>query len=419
MISVRKTFLFIWGVLFVFSNVFISFFSQNIEGKLVLNILQGVDFALISIFLIFVILKWFVVLKEDFLIKLLLANFVVVVIYYLYGLINNGFVHSSIYLRMLGYPFIMGVMGYWVGSVLSGLSVLRFLSFVGLFVAVFVIVEFTFPEILYYAINAPDFYKLKLDDGYMTLDYLIESRQRRIFNMPGMEHVMVFKPAGPTFNYPSTSYILVFGLISAFLIKSYLVFFLCLLALMMLGTKAALACVLFVFISSCLFKFNFRFNVLILFVSGLFYALTSVLIMSLSNNIHIYSLMSSINHIGSNPLGKGLGWGGAATVERVVTWDYDMLVGDSGVAIALNMLGLFSVILFISYIVFLFNMADFFKKINNYEAFCFTGVGVAILSNSVLQELAIGPYGIGMVFFVIMIFYSNYKIRILGRGLDA
>ena len=72
---------------------------------------------------------------------------------------------------------------------------------------------------------------------------------------------------------------------------------------------------------------------------GIIFVICSLLYLYSLKELHSYSLIASIINVFSYPFGKGLGFGGAITATREYTWDYMMLIGESGIAIILNMMG--------------------------------------------------------------------------------
>lgn len=97
------------------------------------------------------------------------------------------------------------------------------------------------------------------------------------------------------------------------------------------------------------------------------------------------------------------------TVEREITWEYNMLVGDSGVAILLNMMGVFSFILIFIYIVMLRHTYMWAKRNSDNDVFVLAAALLVIYINAVMQELAVGPYAFGLALFFIMLKISNHS----------
>jgi hypothetical protein len=80
----------------------------------------------------------------------------------------------------------------------------------------------------------------------------------------------------------------------------------------------------------------------------------------------------------------------------VISWDFDMIVGDSGLAIALNMVGIFAIFVYLFYLRFLSQIYKALREKFDYRLAVIMGFLSLAIANSVMQELAIGPYGVGM-----------------------
>jgi hypothetical protein len=410
MLNKKLTVYWTWLLLFVVSNLFISIGSSVLTTKLQLNILQGVDFLFCCIVSLFFVLRYARLLNKSEIYTYSIIMCIFLVAYFIIGVAGNGFIGASIYLRMFLYPFILIFFGFWVGLSINISYIYKSLSIIGLFSAIFVLIEFTMPEVLYFLLNADDFYKVKLDEPRMTLDYLIETRQRRLFNFHLFNDVSVFKPAGPTFNYPSTSYLLIFGFFCSLFIQRHLAAFLILLAVAVMATKAGSLVLMFGLMSMFIALKISHSRRFIIYFAALVCAALSIWLMSLDNNIHMYSLLSSIANLKVNWAGQGLGFGGAMTVDRIVTWELDMLVGDSGVAIVLNMLGIAGVMLYIYIFWFIQKVMRISEELLDMPTFVFCSLGIIILVNSIIQELALGPYAIGLVLFILSVKLANKGI---------
>jgi hypothetical protein len=391
-----------WLILFVFSNVIISLISPWLDSKLQLNILQGMDFFICSVLFCYLFIKFFKSINKDALLRNYIFGFIFVSVYFFIGVMKVGFIEASIYFRMLSYPFILGLIGLWLGSRISFDEFSKFYCMIALLASLYVVLEFLFNKALYSMLNAADFYALKLEQGELTLSELLDNRRRRLLNLKSLEDINFFKVAGPTFNYPSTSYLLVFGFVLSILRNRIFQSIVMFIALIILSTKAMLGCILTVMFSMIILKFKFTYRLMLVTFSLLFvsYMFIVFFIMSENLNIHLYSLISSLKNLPNNLFGNGLGYGGSLTVDRVITWQHDMIVGDSGLAIALNMFGIFSLILYFLYIsVFFIGMKQSYLN-NEHDFLILLILGSIILCNSLIQELAIGPYGIGIAFLI-------------------
>lgn len=411
MFAKSKFILKLWLLSFLASNIGIAIISPLLSNKTQLIILQGLDF-LLCLFLVFSIAiekltRWEVKANA----RWLLTTFVIM-IYFAVGMVHVGFVEASIYLRMLLYPLLLMLLGIYLGRHLSLDYVLRVFSWAGVFSAIYVLVEVFGARILYEFINASDFYRMKLDYEFLTTDTLLETRYRRLFNLEWFDHVLVFKAAGPTFNYPSTSYVLVFAFFSSLLTRKYLFALLISFALILLSTKSGLVCVIFGLAVMVFCKVSRSYRRLYAYSLGVLFLFISIHIMGDNQNIHMHSLISTLMQFPNNPFGQGLGFGGSMTVDRVVSWDYDMIVGDSGLAILLNMMGITGIAIYGFYLHELHTNMRRSLIMGDRKAFAMLSLGIIVLVNSVLQELAIGPYGIGIVMLFLGVYISNASCRL-------
>ena len=407
----RGLFLALWLVLLFYSNFFISVISPYLDGKLYFLFLQSLDFLVMIMAFGLVTLTRIRAYWRVAYVRYFYWGSLLVTLYYFFGIAVNGFRDATIYYRMLCYPFFMGVVGYWLGEKYSFQRALQIFLFLSLGVVVYVYIEFFWAESLYEVINAAKFYSLKSGDDSFSLEALLRSRERRLLNLEYFSDILIHKVAGPTFNYPSTSYLVSFAFLFSVIRGAKILSLIFMSAIFILSTKAGILCVCFVVFFGFYIK---RVNVApkkVVVLASVLVVIAMMLVMNSYNNIHYYSLMSSIYNISGNFMGKGIGWGGSVTVDRVVTWEYNMLVGDSGLAIVLNMLGIVGLGLYWIYFMVSREMLIRFSLTKDRQIFMLLVMTLAVLANSVIQELAIGPYAIGICLFFLMIKVSNSNSR--------
>ncbi|WP_139228263.1 hypothetical protein [Planctomicrobium piriforme] len=389
-------------LLLSFGNLPISIASPWLPSSTALTALQGVPFGYTAVVAVLLtILSRPQSRLELHLRRWSYALLVLIAVYGAYGMVKNGSVASLIYLRMLASPFLMTMIGAWAALDVTRETMLKTIKINGLIAAALVLTEAFAPQAYLETINYPTFHSLKSGDDFFDAKSVIFARERRLFNMREFENVKFYKPAGPTFNYPSGSYICYMGVFASICLGNYISAIITFAALAALSTKSGLAmCVLSL---AALLPFPPRAGPrwwMALTVCGLYVA-GSFVYLSSGKDLHSYSLKSSIRQIPSNPLGQGLGYGGSSTVERKINWEDDMIIGESGVAIALNMMGLASVALYLYY----FMMVRLAIRRNNpfvdRVGFAIGFIGLIVIGNSVLQELAVGPYGLGFIFLML------------------
>lgn len=412
-VSGRKVLLLSLLALMMFSNVVISALSPLLASKTALTVFQGINFGFACIVFSIVFLKihrsFEQGLGEDWRDSTVFF-IVLVLIYFAFGVFKNGFVAASIYLRMFFFPIALAYIGYWIGKQLKIQVIELVFVFLGVVTAIFIVTEVFVTEYYYYAINAHDFFSLKGDeDAALSIRDLVIKRMRKLLNLYIFQDVLVFRPAGPTFNYPSSSYIIVYSLMSSLLVRAYWAIPILLIGSILLGTKAGFVSIFFVIFWWGLAKARIFHKPMTVNAIGLLYGVLALAIMLQGNDIHTFSLLSSIYNFPKNPFGQGLGFGGSTTVEAKATWEYDMLVGDSGVAMSLNMFGVFSVFIYMYYMVKLWRVVECGSVLKDIHLYMFSVFGVAIMYNSIIQELALGPYAIGFSLFLICARISNLR----------
>ncbi len=411
----KKACLVFFLILFLFTNPILSMFSGVIDSKIFFNFYQGLDFAFIMFIVFFIVIYN----KKNVLAhlinstgKLYIYSFAFLFLFYsVYGFYNNGFIDFLIYFRMLFYPILLLVFGLWLSLNLESVSFIKILFSFFVFVAFYLFLEMFAPYYLYSLLDADSYYKLKSGYSSLNIDELLSLREKRFLNLKFFENLKIFKPAGPTFNYPSTSYIIVLFLALSLALSNFLLFFCTALILLLLGTKAGILSASVLILSWVCYRFNRPLRARSLIVLGVIYSLLSLWFLFLDKSIHAYSLISSIINLLKSPFGQGIGFGGAMTVERIVTHQFDMLVGDSGVAIVINMFGIFGIILYLFYFKYLSSMISSSLADKNLTLYLAAVFGFITLFNSLTQELAIGPYALGLSLFVCAFLSGQQSVK--------
>lgn len=391
-------------LLLSFGNIPICFFSPSLPSPDSLVALQGIPFGYTAIVAAFVALLTRSLSPVERRLRrgcyLMLG---LITLYGLYGVMRNGPVASLIYYRMFASPFLMMLIGCWAASQMSRKALLATIKTVGIVAAFLVFTEVVFPTYYLDAINYPQFHSLKTGEELASAESAIFARERRFFNMREFEHFVLYKPAGPTFNYPSGSYMCFMGLFAGICLRHYLSSALMLAAIAALSTKSGAALCLLSLVAILPFSSRPGRRWAAAFAICAAYVAVSFAYLSSGHDLHSYSLMSSIREFPHNPYGQGLGYGGAATVEREITWDDNMIIGESGVAIALNMMGACAAVLYAYYLGLIRWAVRRTDPSQDHVGFAAAFLGLVVIGNSVLQELAVGPYGLGMVFLIIAV----------------
>jgi len=99
------------------------------------------------------------------------------------------------------------------------------------------------------------------------------------------------------------------------------------------------------------------------------------------------------------------------------TWDSAMLVGDSGLAILLNMLGLAGFVVFALYSqVFVREAIIAPRQPLARERLLVAAFGIGVAGNAILQELAVGPYAMGMAMLMLALAQHGDAARAPATG---
>jgi hypothetical protein len=325
------------------------------------------------------------------------------------GLLLNPFDHFAIYLRLLFYPLMLYVIGTWLGRTLDLRTAAMLVVFTLLPVALLVLIEFVVRAPYHDLINSSCYQSLRLgrsSQWYRLEDVMLFSTSR-LYNIELFGDILVAKPYGTTLNYPSTSYLLLLGLLASWLVRRYILLVLFLVATLLMTTKASLFMLLSLLAVPVIvrrFESRLRNGLVWGWLLGFGVLATAWLVLT-GRNLHAYSLLASLASVPGHPLGNGIGWGGSLSVQEVsYTWDSEMLIGDSGLAILLNMLGVAGFAVFLLYAqVFVREAVTAGTQAGGRERLLVATFGIGVIGNAVLQELAVGPYAAGLAVLMLAI----------------
>jgi hypothetical protein len=400
-------------VALVFSDLLISLVSPRLSSRDEIMILQGFSFFALCIVATPLILSVVRAKQNSYFELLILGTIALLTTYWAVGCVINGLRDATMYYRLFLMPLLLILLGQYAGATIGRTRLLSIVIGVATVTSALVVVEFLAPRQFYSVTGAETFFSLK--DGFFSLDNLIDSRNRRLFNLKIIDDVQVFKPAGPTLNYPSTAYVLLAGFTVALALSAWLGALWCLVGLAIVTAKAAVVGVLVVTTIWLMGKrLRWFMPPSLVIASGIVYSMGAIWILYNDLSIHAYSLLSTLFQVPLSPLGHGLGFGGSLTAERVLSWRFDMLIGDSGLAITLNMLGLPGLLLYYFYGFLLARALAIARGLADLPLLCFAGLLAVAIFNSVVQELAIGPYGVGLAGFL-----CAFRIAGLAAGAPA
>lgn len=377
----------------LFKNIFISISIDLINAPQVFRLLLGLDFIIWSFCLLFVVIKFNVLKHLD---KTILLLIVILVFYFILGVISNGLIASATYLRTLSMPLIIYLV---ISSYSTNERFLKFLvKFIVAIASLLLLYEVLFTLNYYDSLGISDFFTLKSSDRSYESVELIKSHTRKLFNYFSI--LQIYRPIGFSHQPISVGYVLALSGCYLFSRKNYGFSLLCLLCILLLGSKGPLILLLF---STSFYVFNISSKVTF---SCLVLLLSLIVAMGLKNfDPHVYSVLSSFIALPTNFLGQGLGFGGVITSGTSYSTDFESISGDSGLAVCLNMMGIIG-------FVFFFKIYGFFimqskklalinpaNKIFYYSSCC-------LIINGVIQEEALSAYSIGFLS-LILGFLSN------------
>jgi hypothetical protein len=216
----RQLPLFAISMIFVFlylKNISLSVLSWSVDSKFNFTVLQGVDFILVVFFVVCFsfererkVLLYF--LKKDRLLNVFLILLLVLFLYFVLGVAKNGFVPSSVYLRLFLYPFMLFFVFFAFCSKFGGqvvekysYSLLYFFAFLQVFI---VISEVFFTSGYYEFINIVHYFDFKFDSLVYSVSDVVDMNTRRLFNLSEFNSLEVIRPVGMTIHSISGGYIL-------------------------------------------------------------------------------------------------------------------------------------------------------------------------------------------------------------------
>jgi len=251
-----------------------------------------------------------------------------------------------------------------------------------------VICEVFFTEEYYALINIVHYFDFKFDSLVYSVSDVVDMNTRRLFNLSEFNSLEVIRPVGITIHSISGGYILgVASLVSVckkqYVLSAFLCFF-----MLFFGSKGPI-----LMFMACLSFYLFRLGFWLQFVSYLFVVIGIVMYGLNSFDPHAYSLMATLKNIPFNPFGQGMGFGGVLTTGTNFSLEEE-ISGDSGLAVLLNMMGLFGLI----YYYFLLRLKTLLDRSG--ESGFPRMIGFMILAsvfNSVVQEEGFSPYFLGIV----------------------
>jgi hypothetical protein len=386
-------------VLLFFSNLLLASIGRAALDHQSMRVLQGGDFLFACLVLgVFLVNhKVYCSVQERRLLWLVLG---LCGVYFAYGAVRNGGVDASIYLRVILYAPMLYFIGLYFGRYLSVARLQRAVLFIGIVSAFIMFFEFLAPRAYYALVDAADYYHLKTTRPLQTPEDVVKFRTRVLLNLRVFGDLKVLRPGGLTFHYPSAGYILAFSTLVAMALRRHALAVLFVSAIIVSGGKGPMIAVMNLGAAALVFRLGVRLSwgwmapLSVLYVGGV------LGYMLYFPSIHAFSLLSTVLNLSDNPLGGGLGFGGSMTSDIEYDWSFNMLYGDNGLAVLLNMMGILGLSLYAFYVYGTSRLLDRREPLSYFldrrSQVLWTVYGVTLIANTVIQEIAIGPYALGL-----------------------
>ncbi|MEZ8621925.1 hypothetical protein A148_12215 [Vibrio splendidus 1F-157] len=380
----------------LFKNISISLAIGFVESKQNFRLLLGIDFIIWFVCVLLVVIKFRLLRTFD---KKLFYLLFTLLIYFLYGVLKNGPIASATYLRTLSMPLIM----FLVTSQLSSRNNYDFLGFLIKFIVVFtgltLLFEVFFTYEYYGVFNVGEFFTFKSSDRIYTNSEMIENNIRNLFNYFSI--YQIYRPLGISQQPISIGYIFAIGGCFLFSRRNYFISAFCLLCILFLGSKGPL-----ILMVCSIFFYVFKFSEKSVFVS-LSLLLVVIIYMGVNNyDPHVYSVISTVIKLPSNIIGGGLGFGGVITTGTDYGTDFESVSGDSGFAVALNMMGVVGIAFFFGIYKFFMSIALKISEFDGRNKVLYYGICCLIVTG-VIQEEALSAYSIGFFAVVLGVLYGS------------
>lgn len=389
--------------LLFFSNILISINSGYIS-EFEMKVLLGLDFLVLSLLSCYAFIK-----DRTKIYSLVIFPITLICFYYLFGIINNGFLEATIYFRLLIYGILTFYLGNVLGAKLNKKSLELFLLSIGILMVIFSSLEFFLPHTIYEIFNINTYLELKYPlKEIHTVDDAVELNTRRLFNTNILDNILVLRPIGIILHSISSAYIFAIFFSFALFLKKYIFALIFIFGIVISGSKGAIAIVVIVCGYEVLKKINLFNNWTLIFGISLYIIATSI-VSYVKLDPHIYSVLATLNHFSDNLWGQGMGYGGSIISGYNKELSLDEINGDSGFAVLLNMMGIFGLTIYLFYIQLIKKLMKSYR-INSNITPMITAL-IALIANSIFQEEAFTSYSLGILMFLIGTYFNTYFIH--------
>lgn len=382
----------------LFKNVSISLSIDFIDSKPDFRLLLGIDFVVWFVCVVLVIVKFKLIKSFNISVFYLLL---ILFFYFLYGIMKNDPISSATYLRTLSMPLIMFLVASQISSKYS-YDFLHFLiKFIIIFIGCVLLFEIFFTSEYYNIFNVGDFFTFKSADRLYSNSELIEVNVRNLFNY--FSFYQMYRPLGISQQPISIGYIFAISGCFLFSRRNYFLCAFCLLSILFLGSKGPL---ILMVSSICLYVLKFSSYFVFVYLLSL---LLLIVYMGLINyDPHVYSVLSSIIRLPHNIIGGGLGFGGVITTGTDYGTDFESISGDSGFAVALNMMGVIGILFFFGIYKFFMSVALKISEYDRRNKVFYYGICCLVVTG-IIQEEALSAYSLGFFAVTLGVLYGSIQ----------
>jgi len=380
------------------------------------KILHGINFLVPSLLALFIFKNSSTFLSRSFYLKTI-GVILLLVIYFVFGVMNYGLLNSVVYLRLFVAPILYLLAGLYFSQRLELPFLKNNMKSLFIICAIITALQFLFPFIISFFLNDLSYFGIKIGIGNWD-ELLAFYRKKRLFNISWFD-VKLARIGSLIKSIISLGYFLsILGIYFFWPYKKIQFFLIFILVVLSVNSKGAF---LVIFFAILLYFFMYRTN-LSKNLAIILYLVINVLLISLgiyTKNEHIVGFFAGMEYLPT--LGNGLGFGGNLSSSLVSGPSGDPLPNlgywtrfqngsESVFGVLFSSLGVMS-------LVYIYYFIDTIKILFNTFKSSVVQVNIIMILTIVLfvqgiyQEEAFSPYAFGMVLFLLGLNYNNVKER--------
>jgi len=298
-------------VVTIFQNLALAFFSPALADAQGFALAQGANYLVAAVVfakLVVVDGQW----RSRRLAGLLIA-LALVGAYALLGAMRFDFVGAAAYFRLFTVPILALAIGYHLRDRIDVRFLRRLIRMLALIVLALIFFEVLFGAGYYDIFNLPEFRLLKRpgDPDFTSLETFVETSRRSLFNFTGQLRLdlrfnMIY---GPSVHPISTAYIVAGLGVALFFFRSYMLWALCGLALILISAKGPIVLYAMPVLCTLALRRGHLPRRRPFLLVGLYAALV-VAYGLYTQDVHVRGLLDGLASLITAPWGHGLGEGG-------------------------------------------------------------------------------------------------------------